>query len=111
VVGWSCNQQHRHNNIAISPAQPAAAQSLKRIAVTAAPITQMFDSGNHTYVLSLMTFGVEQRSAGWLLGRLLTILFMPGITAMLASTVEQCSLLLPLQWGAVPMAMLLWLNW
>jgi hypothetical protein len=60
---------------------------------------------------SLMTFGVEQRSAGWLLGRLLTILFMPGITAMLASTVEQCCLLLPLRWGAGPMAMLLWLNW
>jgi hypothetical protein len=54
---------------------------------------------------------------------------MPGITAMLASTVEQCSLLLPLRWGAgpmaiiiiimlpnqaiasTPMAMLLWLNW
>jgi hypothetical protein len=31
---------------------------------------------------------------------LLTILFMPGITAMLASTVEHCSLLLPLRWGA-----------
>jgi hypothetical protein len=62
-------------------------------------------------VLFLMTFGVEQRSAGWLLGRFLAILFMPGITAMLASTVEQCSLLLPLRWGAGPMAMLLWLNW
>jgi hypothetical protein len=37
------------------------------------------------------------------------MLFMPGITAMLANTVEQCSLLLPLLWGA--MAMLLWLNW
>jgi hypothetical protein len=36
---------------------------------------------------------------------------MPGITAMLASTVEQSSLLLPLRWGAGPMAMLLWLNW
>jgi hypothetical protein len=42
---------------------------------------------------------------------LLTILFMPGITAMLASTMELCSLLLPLQWGAGPMAMLLWPNW
>jgi hypothetical protein len=44
-------------------------------------------------------------------GRLLSILCMPGITAMLASTVEQCSLLLPLRWGARPIAMLLWLNW
>jgi hypothetical protein len=28
-----------------------------------------------------------------------------------ASTVEQCSLLLPLRWGAGPTATLLWLHW
>jgi hypothetical protein len=34
-----------------------------------------------------------------------------AVTAKLASTMKLCSLLLPLRWGAGPMAMLLWLNW
>jgi hypothetical protein len=54
---------------------------------------------------------VEHGFAGWLLGQLPTILFMPGIITMLASTMEQCSLLLLLQWGAALMVTLLWLDW
>jgi hypothetical protein len=35
----------------------------------------------------------------------------PGMFGIVANIMEQCSLLLPLQWGAGPMALLLWLEW
>jgi hypothetical protein len=50
----------------------------------------------------IITFGMLSFTHG-----MYTIFSMPGVAAVLASTVEQCSLL-PLRWGAGLMAMLLW---
>jgi hypothetical protein len=38
------------------------------------------------------------------------MLFKLGMYAIITSITEQCSLLLPLLWGAGPMALMLWLD-
>jgi hypothetical protein len=45
------------------------------------------------------------------MGILLSILCRLGMCVILANILEQCSLFLPLQWGAGSMALMLWLNW
>jgi hypothetical protein len=42
---------------------------------------------------------------------LLGILCRLGMCVILANILEQCSLFLPLQWGAGSMALMLWLDW
>jgi hypothetical protein len=44
-------------------------------------------------------------------GVLLVSLKRLGMLGIVAYIMEQCSLLLPLRWGAGPMALLLWLEW
>jgi hypothetical protein len=36
---------------------------------------------------------------------------MSTVCVILANILEQCSLFLPLQWGAGSMALMLWLDW
>jgi hypothetical protein len=42
---------------------------------------------------------------------LLSILCKLGMCVIVANIMEQCSLFLPLQRGAGPMALMLWLDW
>jgi hypothetical protein len=44
-------------------------------------------------------------------GILLSILYRLGMCVILGNILEQCSLFLPLRWGAGSMALMLWLNW
>jgi hypothetical protein len=46
-----------------------------------------------------------------ILGVLLSILCKLGMCVIVANIMEQCSLFLPLQRGAGPMALMLWLDW
>jgi hypothetical protein len=58
-----------------------------------------------------MIFGVVGGGAGGFLGVLLSILCKLGMCVIVANIMEQCSLFLPLQRGAGPMALMLWLDW
>jgi hypothetical protein len=47
----------------------------------------------------------------WFAGVFLCFLKRLGMFGIVANIMEQCSLFLPLRWGAGPMALLLWLEW
>jgi hypothetical protein len=57
-----------------------------------------------------MIFGVVGGGAGGFLVVLLSILCKLGMCVIVANIMEQCSLFLPLQRGAGPMALMLWLD-